>query len=97
MLDNGNIEITLTKGSNSAKWWKWAIVGEAPVDPDKIEGSQYVDESLLRRLSVSTTSPLDSSTYYIQIWYWCLSTSQEQQEAEEQNKKESEATDETNA
>eukprot|EP01114_Cavostelium_apophysatum_P018388 TRINITY_DN567_c0_g1_i5.p1 TRINITY_DN567_c0_g1~~TRINITY_DN567_c0_g1_i5.p1 ORF type:complete len:139 (+),score=21.65 TRINITY_DN567_c0_g1_i5:92-508(+) len=51
IIESGNIEITLTKGTTSAKWWKWAIVGEAPVDPDKIEGSQYVDESLLRKLA----------------------------------------------
>ena len=41
----------MTKGSNSAKWWKSVIIGEGPqVDVDKIEGSQYVDQSLIDRL-----------------------------------------------
>jgi hypothetical protein len=45
--------MTLVKGTSSAKWWKTAIVGEGPeVNVENIEGSQYVDQSLLDRLAV---------------------------------------------
>ena len=43
--------MTLTKGTTSSTWWSRVIVGEGPeVDTQKIEGSQYVDQSLLERL-----------------------------------------------
>ena len=59
--DAGNMEITLQKGTNTPTWWKSAIVGEAEVDVSQIEGSQYIDDSLLRRLQVR---PDDRSIFH---------------------------------
>mmetsp|Transcript_12545 Transcript_12545/g.17379 ORF Transcript_12545/g.17379 Transcript_12545/m.17379 type:complete len:156 (-) Transcript_12545:1474-1941(-) len=49
-IDGTNLEITLTKGTTSEKWWKCAIVGDPQIDVQKIEGSKYIHESLLEKL-----------------------------------------------
>jgi len=51
IIEAGNVEITLTKGATSSKWWKSAIVGDPEIDVERLEGSQYVDDSLLRKLA----------------------------------------------
>ncbi len=48
--DGDTIEITLLKGVTSAKWWSCAIKGDPEIDTEKIEGSQYIDRSLIDKL-----------------------------------------------
>jgi len=50
LIDNETIEITMAKGITSSTWWKCAIQGDPEIDVQKIEGSQYVDQSLIDRL-----------------------------------------------
>ncbi len=46
------MEFTLTKGITSPTWWKCAIQGDPEIDVEKIEGSQYLDSSLIEKLKV---------------------------------------------
>jgi CS domain len=48
--DGTEIELTLTKGPGSEKWWKAVVEGATEVDVQGIEGSQYVDDSLQKRI-----------------------------------------------
>ncbi|KAL6048269.1 Nuclear migration protein nudC [Balamuthia mandrillaris] len=47
--DGHTVELTLPK-LKKGNWWKSAIKGEAEIDTDLIEGSQYLDDSLLRKV-----------------------------------------------
>eukprot|EP01116_Phalansterium_solitarium_P014855 TRINITY_DN32729_c0_g1_i1.p1 TRINITY_DN32729_c0_g1~~TRINITY_DN32729_c0_g1_i1.p1 ORF type:complete len:453 (-),score=135.31 TRINITY_DN32729_c0_g1_i1:84-1322(-) len=49
--DGNYVEITLTKGIASAKWWPAVVVGQPTIDVSKIEGSQHVDDSLNKRIA----------------------------------------------
>jgi hypothetical protein len=49
------LEITLSKSAASketSKWWKVGVIGDPEIDVQKIEGSQYLDRSLIERLKV---------------------------------------------
>ena len=53
--DGPAVEVTLRKcgasqGEDADKWWPSCIAGAATVDCKALEGSKYLDESLLKRL-----------------------------------------------
>eukprot|EP01103_Thecamoeba_quadrilineata_P003571 TRINITY_DN13330_c0_g1_i1.p1 TRINITY_DN13330_c0_g1~~TRINITY_DN13330_c0_g1_i1.p1 ORF type:complete len:159 (-),score=33.60 TRINITY_DN13330_c0_g1_i1:117-593(-) len=51
LVDGSAVDIVLQKASKGEEnWWKSAIVGEAEIDTDLIEGSKYLDDSLLRKV-----------------------------------------------
>eukprot|EP01121_Diplochlamys_sp_Union-15-3_P006128 TRINITY_DN1663_c0_g1_i1.p1 TRINITY_DN1663_c0_g1~~TRINITY_DN1663_c0_g1_i1.p1 ORF type:complete len:210 (-),score=61.58 TRINITY_DN1663_c0_g1_i1:40-594(-) len=47
---DGDAEITLVKASSSTKWWKSVIIGHPETDVEFIEGSKYLDASLIKRI-----------------------------------------------
>eukprot|EP01120_Amphizonella_sp_Union-15-10_P001039 TRINITY_DN1109_c0_g2_i1.p1 TRINITY_DN1109_c0_g2~~TRINITY_DN1109_c0_g2_i1.p1 ORF type:complete len:151 (-),score=38.20 TRINITY_DN1109_c0_g2_i1:62-514(-) len=49
-LSEGDLEINLKKASSSAKWWKCVVEGDPETDVSFIEGSKYLDDSLIRRI-----------------------------------------------
>lgn len=85
--DNGVVELTLQKAESSAIWWKGVIQGDPEIDVKKIEGSKYLDDSLLKKIKVTTTQYL--------VWLAQEKDEEEkrkkEQEAEEKRKKEQEA------
>mgnify|MGYP001073622479 CR=1 FL=1 len=44
------VEISLQKKAEG--WWKSVVEGDAEIDLDLIEGSKYLDDSLLRKIKV---------------------------------------------
>jgi len=48
LVDGSTVELTFQKVGKD--WWKSAIVGEAEIDLDLIEGSKYLDDSLLKKI-----------------------------------------------
>jgi len=49
-VDHGHLELTFPKASSSAPWWKTVIVGDPEIDVEAIEGSKYLDDSLLKQI-----------------------------------------------
>ncbi len=50
--DTQRIVLELYKPKESV-WWPSLIVGDAEIDVDLIEGSKYLDDSLLKKVKVS--------------------------------------------
>lgn len=54
-MDEGkSVELTLVKEQPTSGdgWWKSLVEGDPEIDLDLIEGSKYLDDSLLRKLKV---------------------------------------------
>jgi len=49
-FSDGVVEIHLSKATSSADWWKCVIVGDPEIDVRDIEGSKYLDDSLLKKI-----------------------------------------------
>jgi hypothetical protein len=50
------VEISLQKKAEG--WWKSVVEGDAEIDLDLIEGSKYLDDSLLRKIKVRKCSSI---------------------------------------
>ena len=50
--DNHEMEVTLQK-TKPDEWWKCVLEGDPEIDVDLIEGSKYLDDSLLKKVKES--------------------------------------------
>ena len=56
-LCDGILEIELAKAKTSQNWWKYFIEGGEEIDMELIEGSKYLDDSLLQKIKDRKKNP----------------------------------------
>lgn|SRR3989338_7976196 len=56
-LCDGILEIELAKAKTSQTWWKCFIEGGEEIDMELVEGSKYLDDSLLQKIKDRKKNP----------------------------------------